>query len=117
MIPLSSNITFPPVWQTVSSDQLRRPAAAWQVKNDATTSLRREVHRRRPPAPLLPRDYAGLYTLLRARPSLRTELVDAGLEVWRRGRGRWFAWRGRRNSPKRLGHTRTVSCRMMILSS
>ena len=61
-----------------------------------TTSRRREVYRRRRPVPLLPRDYGGLYKLLRATPSLRTELVDAGLAVWRRGRGRWFVWRGRK---------------------
>jgi hypothetical protein len=44
----------------------------------------------------LPRDYAALYALLRARPWLRTELVDTGLESWRRDRSRWFVWRGRK---------------------
>ena len=56
----------------------------------------REVYRRRRPAPLLPQDYPTLYALLRARPWLRTELVDTGLESWRRDRSRWFVWRGRK---------------------
>src|SRR5580692_10328893 len=76
MNPLSLNTTFLPLWQRVSDDQLRRPT--------------------RRSAPLLPRSYDELYALLHANPSMRTELVDVGLEAWRRGRGRWFSWRGRR---------------------
>ena len=51
------------------------------VGNQAESQPPNRASRRRP-APL-PRDYAGLYALLRARPYLRTELVDAGLAVYR----------------------------------
>jgi hypothetical protein len=85
-----------PLWRRVSDDQLRRPAPAWQANDTTTSRAGREVYRRRRPGPLLPRGYDGLRELLVARPELRTELVDAGLAVWRRGRVRRFVWRGRK---------------------
>jgi hypothetical protein len=62
----------------------------------ATAARKRRALARIEP-PDLPMRTDALLDLLRANRSLRTALVDAGLEVWReRNRGRVrFTWRGR----------------------
>jgi hypothetical protein len=89
----------PPGRRSRAAADLQRRLLAGNAAEDSRNPVGNQAPNRPPanrrrPAPLLPKDYAGLRELLRTKPWLRSELVDAGLEA--RGRAGWFTWRDRK---------------------